>query len=128
MKKNIGRIATTFFSIAFIVIVIGRVVIVAQTAAITGTWTADTQNGRKDPAEDKGKIHLNFERQTANGRNQNGSSYSYDELQGLSRGQEGKVSFRLVREAGTVECEGTLTNGRGSGTFRFTPNQSYIDA
>src|SRR5207248_8365231 len=130
MSRNIGRLASTLFSVAFIVIVIGSVVIVAQTAVITGTWTADTQNGRKNAAEDRGKIHLNFERRTANGNNSNGSSYSYEELQGLTReqAQEGKVSFRLVREAGTVECEGSFTGGRGSGTFRFTPNQSYIDA
>ena len=42
--------------------------------------------------------------------------------------QNGRVSFRLVREAGTVEGEGTFVNGQGSGTFRFTPNRSFVDA
>jgi len=128
--KNVGRLASLLFSIAFIVIVIGRVVIVAQTGTVTGTWTADTQVGKKDPAEYKGKIHLNFETRTANGHNSNGSSYDYSELQGLSReqAQEGKVNFRLVREAGTIECEGSFVNGKGSGTITFTPNRSFVDA
>src|SRR5205823_550100 len=130
MSRNIGRLASTLFSIAFIVIVIGSIVIAAQTGSITGTWTADTRTGKRDVPEDKGKIQLSFEHRTANGDSQHGSNFSFDELQGLTReqAQEGRASFRLVREAGTVECEGVFTAGRGSGTFRFTPNQSFIDA
>lgn len=123
MRENIGRLASTLFSVAFIVIVIGSYVIVAQTA-ISGTWKAETRD------EKDGKIDLSFERRTAKGgRSQNGSSYSYDDLQGLTRdqAQNGKVNFRLVREAGTIDCEGSFTNGKGSGTFTFTPNQSFVD-
>jgi len=112
---------------AFIVIVIGKYVIVAQQKEITGDWKADA---RPEKQEDSGKIHISFERATANGRNQNSSNYSLDELQGLScdQTQNGRVNFRLIREAGTVECEGTFTNGKGFGTFRFTPNQTYLSA
>ena len=108
---------------ALIVIAIGSYVIVAQ-SAVTGTWEASTKEKSPD------KIHLSFERRTDHGRNQNGSSYSYSELQGLSAQQasNGKASFRLVRDAGTIECEGTFVNGRGSGTFTFVPNRGYIDA
>ena len=122
----------TVFSLSalmFIVIVIGSVVIVAQTA-ITGAWTADTRADKEEKVENAGKVHLSFERQTdGNGRNQYGSSFSYDDLQGLSReqAQNGKANFRLVREAGTIECVGSFANGKGSGTFIFTPNQSYVD-
>jgi predicted metallopeptidase len=107
--------------------VIGNVVIVAQ-SAITGTWKSDNYSDKKD--REDGKIHLSFERRTDNGRNQHGSSISYADLQGLTREQtqNGKVSFRLVREAGTVECEGTFANGKGSGTFRFTPDSGYLSA
>ncbi len=113
----------------FIVIVIGRYVIVAQDV-VTGEWHADARPERQDK-EDRGKIHIAFERRSANGgHNQNGNSYSYDELQGLTReqAQNGNVTFRIVREAGTVECTGTFTNGKGSGTFRFTPDAGYIQA
>ena len=112
------------FAAAFIVIAFGAMAIAAQ-GPITGEWRASVKEKSPD------KIHLSFERRTENGgRNQNGSSYSYSDLQGLSRenAQNGKVSFRLVREAGTIECEGTFVNGSGSGTFTFTPNRGFIEA
>ena len=120
---------STIFSICsflFIVIVVGSYVIVAQ-APVTGTWTANTRNEKSE-----NKININFERRvgTGDGRHQVGESFNYSDLDGLSatQTQNGKVSFRLVREAGTIQCEGSFTDGRGSGTFTFTPNQSFIDA
>ena len=121
MRKNY---LLALSSIAFIVIVVGSYVIVAQ-SPITGTWTANTR-------EDKdGKIHISFERRSEKGgRNQMGQSYEYSELQGLSASQtqNGRVSFRLVREAGTIDCEGSFTEGKGSGTFTFTPNRNFVDS
>ena len=121
MRKNL-----TFglSNLALIFIVFGSYVIVAQ-SVITGDWTADTKKEKSD------EIHLSFERKTEKGgRNQHGSNFAYEDLQGLNRAetQNGKVSFRLVREAGTIECEGSFVNGRGSGTFRFLGNQSFVDA
>src|SRR5262249_29662564 len=58
-------------------------------------------------------------------------SYDLAELQGLSREQVaggGPVRFSLVREAGTIDCEGSFQNGKGSGTFRFTGNQGFLAA
>jgi len=112
------------FNLALIIIVFGSYVIVAQTV-ITGEWTANSKGEKYD------KIHLSFERRTEKGgKNQHGTSFAYEDLQGLTResSQNGKVNFRLVREAGTIECEGSFTNGEGSGTFRFTANQSFVDA
>lgn len=60
-----------------------------------------------------------------------GSTYEYADLKGLSREQSlssGAVKFSLVREAGTIDCEGTFQNGKGSGTFVFTGNQGFLDA
>lgn len=110
-------------SFAFIVFVIGSYVIVAQNV-ITGDWKADARE------KDQDKIQLSFEIRTEGGRNQHGSSFAYSDLQGLSRdqAQNGKVNFTLAREAGTIECEGTFVNERGSGTFRFTPNYAFADA
>lgn len=115
----------SLFSIAFIVIVIGRVVIVAQ-APVRGTWKADTRK------VDSGKIHISFARAAENGRgrNQFGSAFDLSELDGLTANdvQNGGVAFRLAREAGTIECEGSFSNGSGSGTFVFTPNMAFADA
>ncbi|MEO6654658.1 MAG: hypothetical protein ABIO36_01100 [Pyrinomonadaceae bacterium] len=127
MRKNLLVLASSFCSIALVVIVIGSYVIVAQTA-ITGEWRADT---RTEKQEKGGKLHLSFDRSSGKGhQNQFGSTFEYEDFQGLTREQtqNGKVSFRLVREAGTVECEGTFTDGKGSGTFRFTPEMGYINA
>src|SRR5580765_1168368 len=125
MRKSLLVLASALA--VFVVIAIGNVVIVAQTA-ITGEWKADT---RSEKREKDGKIQLSFERNKGeNHHNQFGSSFAYEDLQGLTREQtqNGKVSFRLVREAGTIECEGTFVSGKGSGTFRFTPDSGYLSA
>jgi len=116
-------------ALVFIVIVIGNYVIVAQTPII-GEWRADARIGKKQSDEDMGKINVSFEIKTERGTNTNGQNYALDEMQGLTREQteNGRVNFRLVREAGTVDAEGSFTGGRGSGQFRFTPSPGYIEA
>jgi len=116
----------TRFVFALAIIVIGNYVIVAQTT-LTGDWTGEV---KLEKAPDK--IQLSFERRSEKGgRNQHGSSFKYSDLQGLSREQAlsgGNVRFSLVREAGTINCEGSFSNGKGAGTFTFTPNQSFVSA
>ena len=111
--------------LAFIVFVWGSYVIVAQNTVITGDWTA------KASSEEPDKIQLNFETRRENGGKSNhGSSFAYSDLRGLSaaQAQNGKVNFSLEREAGTIVCDGTFTNGRGVGTFTFTPNYQFAEA
>lgn len=111
-------------AVAFIFIACGSVLIAAQ-VPITGQWRASIKEKSPD------KIHISFERTTERGsKNQHGSSFEFADLQGLSReqAQNGRVSFALVRDAGTIECDGSFTNGEGSGTFTFTPNRGFIDA
>jgi hypothetical protein len=125
-------LAIRLFSFAFVIFVIGSYVIVAQNV-ITGDWKADP--AREDDSDkvqtSPDKIQLSFEIRTEKGnRNNHSSSFLYSDLQGLTRdqAQNGRVSFSLVREAGTIQCEGTFVNGRGSGTFKFTPNGSFAEA
>ncbi|MDQ3799017.1 MAG: hypothetical protein M3384_06170 [Acidobacteriota bacterium] len=127
MSKKFQILLRSFFSFAFIVFVIGSSVVVAQTT-LTGEWKADARS-EKHPE----KIQLSFTRRTEKGgTNQHGSSFEYSDLQGLSREQalgSGAVRFSLVREAGTIECEGRFDGaGKGSGTFRFTGSQQYVSA
>jgi hypothetical protein len=82
-------------------------------------------------SKDPDKIHISFERRTENGRNSNGMNYSYSDIDGLSKAQVqsgGPVSFRIVREVGTIEAQGSFANGVGSGTFRFVPNMGFVSA
>ena len=92
---------------------------------LTGEWRG------KIEGQESG-IHLNFERRSdGEGKHSMGQTYEFSELQGLSREQVikgGAVKFSLVREAGTIECEGSFQDGRGSGTFRFTGSQAFVSA
>ena len=92
----------------------------------TGTWDASLDK------DNNSKVNLNFERRSQRGgHSQMGQSYDLAELQGLSREQAssgGPVKFSLVREAGRIDCEGTFQNGKGSGTFTFTPNPAFVSA
>lgn len=115
---------------------------VAQTT-LTGTWRTGNFNwdklyNKKDKDSDEEiispkKISLNFQYQNAKGKeNQQGTSFEYQELQGLTQSQvesaNSKVNFRIEREAGNIECEGVFQNGKGNGTFRFTANSQFVSA
>lgn len=125
MSKNIQFLLRSISSLAFIIIVIGSYVIVAQTV-MTGDWKAEYK------AEKDGKIYLSFERRSEKGKNQMGSNYLLSDLQGLTNAQlsasDTPVKFSLVREAGTIDCEGKFSNGKGAGTFRFTSNPQFVSA
>ena len=92
---------------------------------LTGEWKGKLES-------DDSKINLNFARRTdRDGKHSMGQTYEFSELQGLSREQalgNGSVKFSLVREAGTIECEGSFQSGRGSGTFRFVGSQAFLSA
>lgn len=127
MSKNFQVLLRSVFSLAFIIFVIGSYVIVAQTS-LTGDWKAEVKS-EKNPD----KIYLSFSRRSEKGGiNQHGSTFEYADLQGLTREQalsSGAVRFSLVREAGTIDCEGKFDDaGKGYGTFRFTGNSQFISA
>jgi hypothetical protein len=110
-------------SFALLIWIAGTKVVAQE--SFTGEWTATV-------SKDNSKIHLNLERKSGkHGRNQMGQSFEFSDLQGLTREQAlngGPVSFSLVREAGKIEMAGSFENGRGSGTFRFTGNASFVSA
>jgi len=41
---------------------------------------------------------------------------------------DGPVKFEFVRDAGELMCEGTVSNGRASGTFTLNPNRQFASA
>ena len=125
MSRNVRILMRSVLSMTFIVLVAGSNTVFAQDV-LTGGWNASIKDEKSD------KIYLSFERLAGKGgRNQMGSTYGFADLQGLSREQVlsgGPVKFSLVREAGRIDCEGSFQNGKGSGTFRFTGNQSFVSA
>ncbi|HEY2847415.1 MAG TPA: hypothetical protein VGI80_06305 [Pyrinomonadaceae bacterium] len=135
MRKAFISVTTAASCLLFIIITIGHITIVAQ-STITGEWRSDARQERTDKdgvttqRDTKGRINVQFEtRRSGNSHNSIGQDYSLAELALTeSQIQNGKVSFRLSREAGTVDAEGSFTDGRGSGIFTFTPNMGFVSA
>jgi hypothetical protein len=149
MAKNLRTLTRAFFTLALIAVAVSSNPTFAQ-STLTGEWTASVVREKSEQSEQFEKtektektdkswknrkgdgLNLNLERRTDRGGHSNmGQTYDFSELQGLTREQAlagGPVRFSLVREAGTIECEGSFQNGRGSGTFRFTGNASFLSA
>jgi hypothetical protein len=92
--------------------------------SIAGEWTAEL-------SKKSGEVQLQFIRRSdGDGVNTNGQSYAMSELQGLSAdlasGAKVDVSFKIVREAGTIDCHGFFAQGRGAGTWTFTANGQFV--
>jgi hypothetical protein len=101
---------------------------VAQQSSITGEWRVDFDRGKPD------LVSLSMIRgnpRTSDGTRSDGP-IALDELQGLTReqafGAGQAVKFRIVREAGTFECEGTFGSGKGSGRWRLVPDGGFVAA
>ena len=125
MAKRVLRFALVLgFVGAFWIITPNSPQVLGQSAT-SGEWNASVN-------KDKSKVNLNLERRTERGgHNQMGQSYEFSELQGLSRETAvngGAARFSLVREAGRIDMEGSFQNGKGSGTFQFTGNPSFVSA
>ncbi len=130
--KNAAKQLSFFIVLAFLL-----ALTVSAQETLTGTWKADTRNEKAkkwdDESSNRGeRIHISFERRTEKGgKNNHGSSFYYSDLQGLTKEQasgSGTVKFSLAREAGTIDCDGNFADGKGTGTFRFTPKRSFINA
>jgi hypothetical protein len=100
----------------------------AAAQSLTGEW-------RGSLVKDKSKVNLNFamRRETDGDKKWNhtiGHTFEFSEL-GWSREQVlngGPVSFRLTREAGTIEGEGTFQDEKGTGTYRFIGSTGFLAA
>jgi uncharacterized protein (UPF0335 family) len=99
----------------------------AQTAALTGQWVA--QFDANKPAV----IKLMFTRRSDKGDSfMTTDDVSREELQGFpseaNSAAKTNVNFRIVREAGTFDCEGYFGAGKGAGFWTLTPSRSFITA
>ena len=94
-------------------------------SSFNGTWKASI-------SKENSKLNLQMQRDREQDRKSNmGSDFAFSDLQGLTQEQAtngGPANFSLVREAGRIDFEGSFQNGKGSGTFRFTPNAAFISA
>jgi hypothetical protein len=86
-----------------------------------------------DPGEHSGTVQLSV-RYSERGERGYSSNWSRDvplsEFVGLSaadlRGSGVTVHFKIVRSAGTLDCEGWFDDGKGSGHFTYQPNPDFV--
>jgi len=86
----------------------------------SGEWTAQFERNRQ------GSLQMSFIRDT--------SSWSVtipaSELQGLPADaatlSNSTVNFRIVREAGTFDCQGYFNAGKGAGHWTFQSNPAFV--
>jgi len=143
MRRALISLTAVVSCLLFIVIVIGNVTIVVSQSTLTGEWRTSSnrdrgprhpKDGEDTDAPDigelshKGDVNIQFERWSGkNNHNSFGSNFTYAEL-GVTEQQikgSGPVSFKLNREAGTVDAQGTCANGDCKGNFTFTPNMGF---
>lgn len=89
-------------------------------ASQEGTWTAIRQ------ADTQLQLSLHWNSSTW------GRSFDRAELRGLTESEidspsSTPVAFRIEREAGRFEFEGSFQEGRGAGHFRFHPNRGFAE-
>jgi hypothetical protein len=96
-----------------------------ESAAITGQWIID---GIGVPDQVQLTLHRSIGK---SGSSTNSSGFPVKGFLGLSRAQmdssEGvMVRFQMVRDAGTLACEGYFKRGNGAGTFTFSQDPNFI--
>lgn len=100
-------------------------------AAQTGTAWDRRMRFELSRVEDRAdRVQLSLRH--GNGRNQShyGQRFMLSELEGVGSiaaldSDGAPLAFRIVREAGIVECSGTARGGRGTGDCRFTPDAAF---
>lgn len=86
------------------------------------------------PVKEVGKVQLTFTwGEAGRGNGVSSNTRSWSALQGLDPARlsaevQTPASFRLVREAGVLDCTGTVGRNLGSGACDFVPDESFADA
>jgi hypothetical protein len=99
----------------------------ADTSGRTGTWSID---GRYSTRE----IQLSLTYRDSHGSDEesNGVPFDLSKFPGLNAAtfaaSSADVRFKIVRDAGTFDCEGVFRNGLGSGVFTFVNSEAFAAA
>jgi hypothetical protein len=108
-------------------VVTGANFIQSAQQTITGEWIAEFSRKNQDEVQ-----FTILRRSERGGQSTSSEGVPLRELQGLTReqafGARAEVNFRIVREAGTFQCEGIFREGRGTGFWTLTPNPNFVSA
>jgi hypothetical protein len=133
MKGRAGRIVVGLG----VLVVVGTVVAAAsfrvgeaQGGALRGVWTAQPSRWKTTDGGTATIVQLSL-RRTGSGHDWNSSfPVALADLRGLTaeqtRGAKTDVHFEVVRDAGTIACEGRFDDGSGAGHFTFVANPEYL--
>ena len=70
------------------------------------------------------RINLSLRHGSGNHQSHYGRTMALADLEGLAM-TDGPARFRIVREAGIIDCEGVVRSLRGTGECRFTPDSAF---
>jgi len=93
---------------------------------VAGDWSAkvrDTDKGKKLWLELRSEAPDKWRR-----FNMSSSDYNLEDFTGFNPNANGATQFALSREAGDIVFTGLVSEGKGVGDFRFTPNGAYLAA
>ena len=93
--------------------------VVALAAVDSGSWSLA-------PA-DQGKVQFSLRGSRGSHHFDTSSDWQLTDFRGLDWTSPGKhdVQFAIVRDAGTIDCQGFVQDQHGAGLFTFKPNPQY---
>lgn len=102
----------------------------SASAGTSGRWTAEVRDGWRDA---RGERRVQLSLRSRDRDEHRGFGVPLAELEGLPPaaardGAASNVTFRLVRDAGTLTFRGSFAGGRGAGDYDFSPNRAYTEA
>ena len=102
-------------------------VLAQQPATYRGDWTADTRNTWRD---DDGEPRVQINLRSSAGDSRWGFGVRLRDLAGLPASALARCCqqrpVHWTREAGTFRFSGSFDQGRGSGTYTFTPDPAFV--
>jgi beta-lactamase regulating signal transducer with metallopeptidase domain len=91
---------------------------------ITGDWTA------KPKSEESNEIIIVFYKNPRSRGNISNNTFFINQLEGFEpealSSAESKVNFKVSREVGIFELEGDFVQGKGAGSWRLIPSESFV--
>ena len=114
------RMRRTLAFVAFGICLLTVVVKSRATSVRSGDWTL-----RK--SDEAGKVEFSLIERHRGGNSSNESDWPASSFSGVDFSKPGRqdVRFTILRDAGKLQCEGSLNNGEGTGVFHFEPDPNY---
>ena len=97
-------------------------------AAILATGQETSREWKLRYASDPGKVHFTVERYYQHGHSIFNREVPISNFRGLTPdalNHGGSAKFEYVHDAGTLQCKGSFSWSRGSGSFNFVPNRAF---